>query len=75
MLSSSSHHTAPTAQNFIQPSGEFSWPDVANNHQPASSEVRHFSPVLVVIVILGWTLYFLRACLSEHQVQGYRQSS
>ena len=52
MLSSLSYHTAPTAQNSTQLSGEFSWPDFAKNYQPASSEVCHFNPEGLIFVLI-----------------------
>ena len=71
MSSSSSYHTAPVYQGPGLSTGDHPWMNAVNNYQPASTEVRGSSPIgliLVLIVLLGWLLCLLRACLHRSQV-------
>ena len=71
MSSSSSYHTAPVYQGPGLSTGDHPWMNAVNNYQPASSEVRSFSPIglmLILIVLIGWLLCLLRACLHRSQI-------
>ena len=72
MSTTSSYHPAPVCQGSSLSNGDHPWMNAVNNYQPASTEVRSFSPIgliLVLIVLIGWLLCLFQACFHRSQVQ------